>query len=143
MTFWSAVEEWDIAIENGGLNGGTSPITNLKVPFGWDDQVRLAGGFDYAARENVMVRGGAYYESGASVDSTFSPNFPNDGDAFGLSGGVAYTINGHMELAMAQELAFYSKRTIDSYAGADGVTAFPGEYSFNRYETIFSLTYRF
>jgi len=143
MTFWSAVEEWNIAVENGGLNGGTEAITNVKVPFGWDDQVRLSGGFDYAARENVMVRGGAYYESGASVDSTFSPNFPNDGDAFGLSGGFAYTINGHVELSMAQELAFYSKRTIDSYAAADGVTSFPGEYSFNRYETIFSLTYRF
>lgn len=143
MTFWSAVERWDIKMQDGTLNGGRSAVTELSIPFGWDDQVRIAGGFDYAAKTNLMVRGGAYYETGASVDSTFSPNFPNDGDVFGLAGGFSYMIDGHMELALAQELAFYSERTIDSFAGADGNTVFPGTYSLNRYETILSLTYRF
>lgn len=143
MTYWSAVERWDITMENGTLNGGREAVTTVSVPFGWDDQVRLAGGFDYAAKTNLMIRGGAYYETGAAVDSTFSPNFPNDGDVFGLAAGFSYLIDGHVELALAQEMAFYSERTIESIAGSNGATVFPGDYSLNRFETILSLTYLF
>ena len=143
VTFWSAVDSWSIVMSDGGLRAGTSELTQLTVPFEWKDQVKISGGFDYAYRENLMIRGGAYYESGASADSTFSPNFPNDGDVFGLAGGFAVTLAGHMELAAAQEFAFYSSRTIDSFGGADGKTVFPGEYSLTRYETILSMTYRF
>jgi len=46
-------------------------------------------------------------------------------------------------LSAAQELAFYSTRTIDSFGGSDGETVFPGEYKLTRYETILSMTYRF
>lgn len=143
VTFWSAVDSWSIMLNDGGLSVGTSDLTQLVVPFDWKDQFRVSGGVEYAYRENLMIRGGAYYEGGASADSTFSPNFPNDGDVVGLAGGFAVTLAGHMELAAAQEIAFYSSRTIESYGGSDGRTVFPGEYSLTRYETILSMTYRF
>lgn len=144
MTFWSSVDQWDIKLQGDGLNGGTRRITEVNVPFEWDDQLRLSGGIEYLATEKLTLRGGSYYDAAAAADETFSPNFPNDGDALGLCGGLAYVIDGHVELSAAQEVAFYSKRTIQQPAGGvSGGTVFPGDYSLNRFETILSVTYRF
>lgn len=144
MTFWSSVDDWNIKMLDGGLNGGTSPVTEVNIPFNWDDQLRISGGLQYLATEKLTVRGGAYYDGAAAPDDNFSPNFPNDGDALGITGGFAYSVDGHLELAAAQELAFYSKRTVQTPAGGiSGTTVFPGEYSLTRYETIFSISYRF
>jgi len=144
MTFWSSVDQWDIKLQGDGLNGGTRRITEVNVPFEWDDQLRLSGGIEYLATEKLTLRGGSYYDAAAAAEETFSPNFPNDGDALGLCGGLAYVIDGHVELSAAQEVAFYSKRTIQQPAGGvSGGTVFPGDYSLNRFETILSVTYRF
>ena len=126
MTFWSSIDEWRIQLKDGGLNGGTKQITEVVVPFGWDDQLRISGGIEYLATEKLTVRGGAYYDGAAAADDTFSPNFPNDGDAIGLAGGFAYSLDGHVELAAAQELAFYSKRTIQTPEGGIAGTAARG-----------------
>jgi long-chain fatty acid transport protein len=150
MTFWSSIDEWRIKMtgenEDGepGLNGGTSRITEVVVPFEWEDQFRLSGGIEYLATEKLTLRGGSYYDAAAAADETFSPNFPNDGDAIGITGGFAYSVDGHLELAAAQELAFYSKRSITvPDGGVAGSTVYPGDYSLNRFETLFSITYRF
>lgn len=144
MTFWSSVDAWKIKIKDGGLNGGTSPITEVDVPFGWNDQLRVSGGIQYLATEKLTLRGGAYYDGAAAPDDNFSPNFPNDGNALGLTGGFAYSLDGHVEMSVAQELAFYSKRTVAvPNGGISGTTVYPGDYSLTRYETIFSISYRF
>jgi long-chain fatty acid transport protein len=144
MTFWSSVDEWKIQLKDGGLNAGTKQLTEVVIPFGWDDQLRISGGLQYLATEKLTLRGGTYYDGAAAADQTFSPNFPNDGDVIGLTGGFAYSIEGHVELAAAQEAAFCSKRTIVvPDGGVAGSTVYPGEYSLSRFETIFSISYRF
>jgi hypothetical protein len=60
-----------------------------------------------------------------------------------LTGGFAYAVDGHIELAAAQELAFFSGKTVDAVADGAAVTVFPGDYKLSRFETIFSITYRF
>lgn len=143
MTFWSSVDRWDIVIEGNGLNGGTSRVTSVPLVFNWEDQLRLSGGVEYGARENLLLRGGLYYDAASTPDSVLNPNFPTGSDAVGLTGGFAYNVDGHIELAAAQELTFYSGRTIASTSDGAAVTVFPGEYKLSRFETVFSITYRF
>ncbi|MEW5701465.1 MAG: outer membrane protein transport protein [Candidatus Zixiibacteriota bacterium] len=149
ITFWSAVESWDVTFSESGLRTGTdsvghpTAITGVAVPFHWKDQIRLSAGAEYAATPKVMVRGGMYYDGGAAVDSTFSPNFPDVGGRVGLTAGVAYLLGESWEFAAAQELAFASGRTVPDQGTANGVTAFPGDYSLSRFETLFSISYRF
>lgn len=143
MTFWSAVEQWQIDFADSGMATGVGELTSLTVPFGWDDQIRVSGGFEYLAKENVAVRGGVYYDGGAAVDSTFTPNFPDVGDRIGLTAGFSYVISGQWELAAAQEIAFASEREITQSGAPDGVRVFPGTYSLTRYETLLSVSYRF
>ena len=69
MTFWSAVDAWDIAFAEGGLENGLGLLANLNLPFGWDDQIRVAGGAEYIAKENLALRGGLYYDGGAAESS--------------------------------------------------------------------------
>lgn len=143
MTLWSAVDQWEIVLGGDGLNGGTSRLTKVTVPFNWEDQIRVSGGFEYGARDNLLLRGGAYYDAAAAPDSALNPNFPIGSDAFGLTGGFAYAIDGHIELAAAQEIAFFSEKTVEAVSEGAAVTVFPGDYKLSRFETIFSITYRF
>ena len=143
MTFWSAVDEWDIKFDGAGLENGLDGVTSLTVPFGWDDQVRVSAGAEYMAKENMMVRGGLYYDAGAAVDSTFSPNFPDVGNRIGLTGGLSYMVSPSWELSAAQEIAFASERNVPQSGAMDGNTVFPGTYSLTRYETLLSVSYRF
>jgi len=146
MTFWSSVDEWSVTFTDGGLLTNVDslpPVTTLVVPFNWEDQLRLSGGTEYWARENLILRGGLYWESGAAVDETFTPNFPDVGDRVGVTGGFSYAIEDRWEIAAAQEITFFSERTVESQGGADGVSAFPGDYSLTRWETLVSLRFRF
>jgi long-subunit fatty acid transport protein len=146
LTFWSALDDWNIEFRDGGLlnNIDSIPaITSLTVPLGWDDALRLAGGAEYWARDNLTLRGGMYWESGAAVDETFNLNLPDVGDKFGVTGGFAYTINERWEVALAQEIAQYSDRSVASIDGQDGTETFPGDFSLTRWETLISLEYRF
>jgi long-chain fatty acid transport protein len=144
MTFWSSIDAWTIKLDGDGLNGGTKRITEVPISMGWKDQIRISGGFEYLASDLIALRGGAYYDQGAAPDSTFNPNFPNDGDALGITGGLAYAVDAHWQLAYAQEIAFYSKRTVEPTDGSiSGVTVFPGDYSQTRWESIFAINYRF
>jgi long-subunit fatty acid transport protein len=146
LTFWPALDDWTITFGEGGLLGNVDslpPITSLTVPFGWDNQLRISGGGEYWARENVTLRGGLYWESGAAVDESFSPNFPDVGNRVGVTGGFSYAIDDRWEVAAAQEITFFSKRTVASNGGMDGITTFPGEYSLTRWETLVSLGFRF
>jgi len=145
-TFWSALDDWNIEFGGDGLlyNVDSIPaVTSLSVPLGWDDAMRLSGGAEYWARDNLTLRGGMYWESGVAVDETFNLNFPDLGDRVGVTGGFAYTINERWEVAAAQEIAFFSDRDVASIDGQDGTTTFPGEYSLTRWETLVSLEYRF
>ena len=155
MTFWSAVDAWDVQFGEGhqeglefvvtdsGLANGIGYVWDLTVPFRWEDQIRVSAGGEYMAKDNLAVRGGFYYDGGAAVDSTFSPNFPDVGDRIGLTAGLSYMISPDWELAAAQEIAFASERKIEKSGAADGVSVFPGTYSLTRYETLLSVSYRF
>lgn len=146
VTFWSAVDVWNIELGGAGFLDDLDSMPNItsqEIPFHWEDQIRLSAGAEHWAKENLAIRFGGYYEGGAAVDETFSPNFPDVGDHFGLSAGFAYHINDLWEVAAAQEFAFYGKRDVPTNGVADGITTFPGEYSLTRYETIISLAYRF
>jgi long-subunit fatty acid transport protein len=143
MTFWSAVDEWTVAFADSGLPNGIGWVTSLEVPFNWDDQIRVSAGGEYMAKENVAIRAGLYFDGGAAVDSTFTPNFPDVGDRVGVTAGVSYMISPDWELSAAQEVAFASERKILQSGAMDGVTVFPGTYSLTRYETLLSVSYRF
>jgi long-chain fatty acid transport protein len=143
MTFWSAVDAWEISFANDGLGTGVGTLSELTVPFGWDDQIRVSGGAEYVANENLAVRGGLYYDGGAAVDSTFTPNFPDVGDRIGVTGGFSYLVTPNWELSLAQEIAFASERKIEQSGASDGITVFPGSYSLTRYETLLAVSYRF
>ena len=143
MTFWSAADEWTVAFGDTGLSIGYGTISSLTVPFGWEDQIRVSAGGEYMAKENLAVRGGLYYDGGAAVDSTFSPNFPDVGDRIGLTAGLSYMVSPDWELSAAQEVAFASERKIEKSGAPDGVAVFPGTYSLTRFETLLSVSYRF
>lgn len=143
MTFWSSVEAWDVAFAGNGLGLGIGTLDKLTVPFGWDDQIRVSAGAEYMAKENMAVRGGFYYDGGAAVDSTFTPNFPDVGDRIGLTAGISYMVAPNWELSAAQEVAFASERNVAQTGAMDGVTVFPGTYSLTRYETLLAFSYRF
>jgi long-chain fatty acid transport protein len=143
MTFWSAVDAWDVAFADRGLATGIDTMTSMAIPFGWEDQIRVSVGGEYMAKENLAVRGGFYYDGGAAVDSTFTPNFPDVGDRIGLTAGFSYMLSPSWELSAAQEIAFVSDRTIPQSGAMDGVTVFPGTYSLKRYETLLAFSYRF
>jgi long-chain fatty acid transport protein len=142
-TFWSAVDRWDIALENGGLNTRVGMLESVQIPFGWKDQIRISGGAEFAARENLMLRCGLYYDGSAAPDSTFGPSFPDVGSRIGLTFGGSYTVVGHLELSAAQELGFYSKRNVGNTGTGVGQTVYPGEYSALRSETLLSMSYWF
>ena len=156
VTLWSAVKSWDVSFDGAGLSGPPETymendslrvrighMTSLSIPFGWKDQVRISAGGEYMAKPNMAVRGGLYYDGGAAVDSTFTPNFPDVGNRIGLTAGFAYTIQGNWELSAAQEIAFASERKVPNAGAPDGVEVFPGSYSLTRYETLLSISYRF
>ncbi len=143
MTFWSAVETWQVTFSGDGLGTGIGSLSSLTVPFGWKDQIRVATGAEYMAKENMAVRGGFYYDGGAAVDSTFTPNFPDVGDRIGLTAGISYMISPSWELSAAQEIAFASERNVPQSGTLDGVSVFPGTYSLKRYETLLAFSYRF
>lgn len=156
VTFWSAVKSWDVRFADSGLSGPPTTyqqndstrvtigyLTSLSVPFGWKDQVRISAGGEYMAKPNMAIRAGAYYDGGAAVDSTFTPNFPDVGNRIGLTAGLAYTIQGNWELSAAQEIAFASERKVPNTGAQDGLQVFPGTYSLTRYETLLSISYRF
>ncbi len=143
MTFWSSVDQWDVKFAGTGLSYGVGTLPEMTVPFGWDDQIRVSGGAEYLAKENLTVRGGLYYDGGAAVDSTFTPSFPDVGSRVGLTGGLSYMISPSWELSAAQEIAFASERDVPQTGMQDGVTVFPGTYSLTRYETLLSVSYRF
>ena len=143
VTFWSVVDSWKIELAGDGLNTSVGYLPVVVVPFGWKNQIRISGGAEYAARENLMLRGGLYYDGLTAPDSTFGPAFPDIGSKLGVTFGGAYTISGHLELAAAQELGFYSKRNITGIGTGVGETVYPGEYKSLRTETLFSMTYRF
>jgi len=151
VTFWSAVESWDVKFSGSGLSTGadstgdstTTKIARVTIPFHWKDQVRLSVGAEYKAKSNISVRGGMYYDGGAAVDSTFTPNFPDVGGRLGLTCGFAYSLGQSWEFAAAQEIAFASERSVPNQGEANGVSVFPGIYSLSRYETLFSISYRF
>ena len=143
MTFWSAADEWNVVFSDSGLGIGIGSLSSLSVPFGWDDQVRVSAGGEYMAKENLAIRGGFYYDGGAAVDSTFTPNFPDVGDRIGLTAGLSYMISPSWELSAAQEIAFASERNVSQSGAMDGVTVFPGTYSLTRYETLLAFSYRF
>ncbi len=143
VTFWSAVDQWNIALKNGGIDNQIDSLNNVQVLFGWKNSVRVSGGVEYGARENLLLRGGLYYEGGVAPDSTLGPNFPDIGGKLAVTGGVAYTLNGHLELSAAQEIGFYSKKSISNTVRGVGETVYPGEYKLSRYETLVAMTYRF
>lgn len=149
VTFWSAVGSWDISFDGAGLytgadsNAVAQSMTHLTIPFGWKNQVRVSGGAECHARDNIFIRGGAYYDGVAAVDSTFSPNFPDVGNRIGLTAGIGYRLNGRWGLDAAQEIAFASSRTVASSGAGAGSVVFPGDYALTRYETLASISYRF
>jgi len=143
VTFWSAVDRWTIALADSGLNTRVGHRQDIDIPFGWKNQVRISGGAEYAVKENVLLRGGLYYDGTAAPDSTFGPSFPDVGNKIGVTLGGAYTINGHLELAAAQELGFYSKRNVGNTGTGVGQSVYPGEYRSFRSETLLSMSYRF
>lgn len=145
LTFWSSVDEWTFEFTDGALNRqlDTLLVESVTVPFEWEDQIRVSGGFEYVLRENVAVLGGAYYDGSASNDRTSSISFPSLGSSVGVTGGVAYSVTGRWTFAAAQELAFYSEKHIAGGEGDPAVDVFPGQYSQTRYETLFSITYGF
>lgn len=143
MTFWSAVDSWEIAFVDGGLGTGIGSMSALTVPFKWDDQIRVSAGGEYQAKENIAVRGGLYFDGGAAVNSTFTPNFPDVGDRIGLTGGLSYMVTPSWVLSAAQDIGFASERNVAQSGVMDGVTVFPGTYSLTRYETLLAFSYRF
>ncbi len=143
VTFWSVMDKWVITFENGGLNTGVSHLDKVEVPFNWKDQIRLSAGAEYMAREDLVVRGGLYYDGTAAPDSTFGPGFPDVGNRIGLTFGGSYMLNGHFEVGVAEDLGFYSKRNVPTSAYGVGQTVYPGEYSALRVETLLSMSYRF
>jgi long-chain fatty acid transport protein len=143
VTFWSAVDSWTIALADSGLITRVGYLTEVDIPFGWKNQLRISGGAEFAATENVVLRCGLYYDGTAAPDSTFGPSFPDVGDKIGVTFGGAYTINGHLELGAAQELGFYSTRNVGSTGTGVGQSVYPGEYRSLRSETLLSMSYRF
>lgn len=143
VTLWSSMDRWVINLEDGGLNTRVSRLTTVEIPFNWKDQFRVSAGAEYSARENLVLRGGMYYDGTAAPDSTFGPGFPDVGNKFGLTLGGSYMINGHFEMGLAEDLGFYSKRNVGTTATGVGQTVYPGEYSAFRVETLLSMTYRF
>jgi long-subunit fatty acid transport protein len=147
MTFWSAVDQWNIALPGAGLSVGFDTLKSgdLIIPFAWEDQVRVSAGGEFIARDNLALRGGVYYDGGAAVDATFSPNFPDVGGRIGIASGFAYEVGGRWEFSLAQEIAFASDREVKSegFGERDGITVYPGTYSLTQFETLLSMSYRF
>ncbi len=148
VNFWSEMEEWRFEFGEGGheLNTkGLAPITKLVMPMDYEDQVSLGVGFQYIARENLILRGGYSFDQTAVPDETFRPYIPDYGSQHGVNGGVSWLLKA-FEISAQAKAAFAPTRTIETLRDVNGdgqFDNFPGEYTANQFELLLSTKYRF
>jgi len=155
-TMWSSFEGFEFTYTN---LSGLAPeleddaVTNefftadMSYPTEWDNTIKAALGARYLATDYLTLVGGVSYDQSPLRDAQeITPLFVDPGNKLGFSGGIIAAID-RWELGLITSYVSYSD---DETVGAlldtdnDGVADnFPGTYSANTYETVFTVNYRF
>jgi len=147
VNFWSQMDEWKFEFGEGGMElnvKGVDAMTEFTMPMDWEDQIQLSLGAQCQARENLVLRGGYFFDQSAIPDETFKPYFPDYGSRHGLNAGASFLVE-KFEFAGQINAGFSGTRTISEIATDDSgqFTNFPGEYKANQFEVLLSTIYRF
>lgn len=122
-TGWSSFDK--LTVKN--TSSGTSSTTQLD----WSDTFFVAAGADYFMNENLTLRGGLSYETGAPPDNKRTPRGVDE-DRLGIALGASYKLTEIFTLHGAfTQLVFLNKPTIDLVDPPQGFspTQLTGEYT--------------
>src|SRR3989442_1988313 len=110
----------------------------------WKNSYVFRLGAEYAATDQIALRGGFFYDQTPIPKETFNPTVPN-ADLYALSVGAGYKWEA-TSVDIAYLFGFYEKRAINGSTidpdNLTGTTTF-GSYSTTAQELVLSVTYRF
>lgn len=112
------------------------------APKNWRDTYSFAVGTEYRARENLRLRGGAYYAPSPVPSSTFDPGTPFL-DRIGLTLGAGYDWSKKTRLDVGMAVVFHKNQSIDNNVGASVGASADGKYKSLFGIFGFSATHRF
>src|SRR2546425_9835966 len=115
----------------------------------WKNSYVFRLGAEYAATDQIALRGGFFYDQTPIPNETFEPTIPN-ADLYALTTGLGYRWEA-ISVDIAYLFGFYEKRatnassldpTITGGSGTDGTQVF-GSFSTTAQVLMLSVTYRF
>ena len=113
----------------------------------WKNSYVFRLGAEYAATDQIALRGGFFYDQTPIPNNTFDPTIPN-ADLYALTTGLGYKWEA-ISVDIAYLFGFYEKRATDASSidptitgGTGGPTIF-GSFSTTAQVLMLSVTYRF
>jgi long-chain fatty acid transport protein len=125
---WSTFKEQRLDFTNE-----TDPVrlailnADNPTPKNWRDTYSFAVGAEYRARDNLTLRGGAYYAPSPVPNSTFDPGTPFL-DRIGLTFGAGYHWTKETSLDFGIAAVFHKNRNVDNDVGASMGASADGKY---------------
>ncbi|MCK4856434.1 MAG: outer membrane protein transport protein [candidate division Zixibacteria bacterium] len=151
FTRWSEFEDFQVKISDRQINSGLyatwcSLFSDLEIPFGWEDKIKLSFGAEGILSERWTLRGGYMFDQSPIPDEVFSPLFMDTGNKHHLSAGARFNLDESISFDAALEAIFFGERTIDEVVDINGdgyYDNFGGTFKNKTFSSTWALNYRF
>lgn len=154
-TLWSVFDGFEFKYSNiEGLEGpaDTSALarnfftSDVSYEVDWADCGSLMMGAMFSYNEHLtLLAGVAADQSPIREDEQFAPVFVDTGDKYSLNGGILLHIE-RWDLGFAFSYTHQPDLTVQAdpdFGGNEDFSTFPGDYTADTYETVFSFNYRY
>jgi long-chain fatty acid transport protein len=121
-------------------------LSDVRIPFNWDDCLRVGFGAERFLSERFTLRGGYMFDQSPIPDETFSPLFLDTGDKHCFNAGIKFILNDQVSFDASFQAVLFGSRDISQLEDVNGdafIDNFGGEFKNKSFYSTWALNYAF